>query len=217
MGVGALSRSGAPLSFRAEERIGVLGGTFDPIHRAHLHLADAAAAALQLDRLILIPAGDPWRKRGRVVSPAAARYEMVEAAVRERGGGLEVSDLELRRVGPTYTLDTVAELRAAGAVQLWWIMAADALADLPNWHRPAEIISRARLAVAARPGTELAAHRLDGLIPGLARWLDWVPMEPIDLSSTAIRERIAAGGDVRGDVPAAAFEVICRRGLYGAR
>ena len=217
MGVGALSRRVAPLSFRAEERIGVLGGTFDPIHRAHLHLADAAASALQLDRLILIPAGDPWHKRDRTVSPAAARYEMVEAAARERGGGFEVSDLELRREGPTYTLDTVAELRAAGAVQLWWIMAADALADLPNWHRPAEIIARSRLAVAARPGTELVAHQLDGLIPGLARWLDWVPMEPIDLSSTSLRERIAAGGDVRGDVPAAAHEVICRRGLYAAR
>ena len=214
MGVGALSRAGRPLSFRAEERVGALGGTFDPIHRAHLHLADAAAAALELDRLILIPAGDPWRKRDRRVSPAVVRCEMVEAAARARGGGLEVSDLELRRAGATYTLDTVDELRAAGAVQLWWIMASDALADLPNWHSPGEIIARTRLAVASRPGAELAAHQLDGLVPGLARWLDWVPMEPINLSSTALRARIAAGEDVRGDVPAAALDVIRRRGLY---
>lgn len=212
--MGALTRGGPPAGFRADERVGVLGGTFDPIHRAHLHLADAAAAALQLDRLILIPAGDPWRKRDRSVSPAALRYEMVEAAARDRGGGLEVSDLELRRAGATYTLDTVAELRAAGALQLWWIMASDALADLPNWHRPGEIVARTRLAVAVRPGAELAAHQLDGLIPGLARWLDWVPMEPIDLSSTELRARIAAGEDVRGDVPPAALDVIRRHGLY---
>ena len=202
------------LSFGAGERVGVLGGTFDPLHRAHLHLADEAASALQLDRLILIPAGDPWRKRGSGVTPARERYEMAAAAVAERGGGLEISDMELRRAGPTYTLDTVEALRAAGASQLWWIMAADALADLPNWHEPAKIVAKARLGVAARPGAEVDAGGLDALLPGLGRWVDWIPMEPIALSSTELRRRIREGGDVRGDIPPAALAYIRANGLY---
>ena len=202
------------LSFAADERVGVLGGTFDPIHRGHLHLADAAAAALQLDRLLLIPAGDPWRKHGMGVTPARHRYAMAAAAVAERGGGLEISDIELRRGGPTYTLDTVIQLRAAGAQQLWWIMAADALADLPNWHQPGQIVTKSRLGVARRPGTEVSGAELDRLLPGLARWVDWVPMEPVDLSSTELRRRLREGGDARGDIPRAALDYIRANGLY---
>ena len=202
------------LSFGASERVGVLGGTFDPIHRGHLHLADAAAAALQLDRLLLIPAGDPWRKQGTGVTPALHRYAMTAAAVAERGGGLEVSDIELRRDGPTYTLDTIIQLRAAGAQQLWWIMAADALADLPNWHQPGQIVTKSRLGVARRPGTEISGAELDRLLPGLARWVDWVPMEPVDLSSTELRRRLREGGAARGDIPRAALDYIRANGLY---
>ena len=202
------------LSFAAGERVGALGGTFDPIHRGHLHLADAAAAALQLDRLLLIPAGDPWRKRGTGVTPARHRYAMTAAAVAERGGGLEISGIELRRDGPTYTLDTIAELRAAGARQLWWIMAADALADLPNWHQPGQLVTKSRLGVAQRPGAEISGTELDRLLPGLARWVDWIPMEPVDLSSTELRRRIQEGGDVRGDVPRATLDYIRANGLY---
>ena len=202
------------LSFAADERVGVLGGTFDPIHRGHLHLADAAAAALQLDRLLLIPAGDPWRKQGTGVTPARHRYAMAAAAVAERGGGLEISDIELRRDGPTYTLDTVIQLRAAGAQQLWWIMAADALADLPDWHQPGQIVTKSRLGVARRPGTEVSGAELDRLLPGLARWVDWVPMEPVDLSSTELRRRLRGGGDARGDVPRGALDYIRANGLY---
>lgn len=202
------------LSFAAGERVGVLGGTFDPIHRGHLHLADAAAAALQLDRLILIPAGDPWRKHGTGVTPAQHRYAMTAAAVAERGGGLEISDIELQRDGPTYTLDTIADLRAAGAQQLWWIMAADALADLPNWHQPGQIVTKSRLGVARRPGTEISGAELDRLLPGLARWTDWIPMDPVDLSSTALRHRIRNGDTPRGDIPPAALAYIRSNGLY---
>lgn len=202
------------LSFAADARVGVLGGTFDPIHRGHLHLADAAAAALQLDRLLLIPAGDPWRKQGTGVTPARHRYAMAAAAVAERGGGLEISDIELRRDGPTYTLDTIIQLRAAGAQQLWWIMAADALADLPNWHQPGQIVTKSRLGVARRPGTEVSGAELDRLLPGLARWVDWVPMEPVDLSSTELRRRLRGGVDARGDIPRAALDYIRANGLY---
>lgn len=212
--MGALSGAGPPLRFGPDERVGALGGTFDPIHRAHLHLADAAAAALNLDRMLLVPAGEPWMKRGRGVTAARRRYAMVEAAVRERGGGLEVSDIELRRAGPTYTLDTLRELRAAGARQLWWVLGGDALQGLPRWHKPAELLSAARLAVAARPGAELEWRELDRLVPGLGRWVDWVPMPLVELSASELRERIARGEDVSGDVPAAALAYIRRHQLY---
>ncbi len=209
--------SAESLRFEPHERVGALGGTFDPIHRAHLHLADAAAAALQLDRLLLIPAGDPWMKRDRSVTPARQRYEMVDAVAAARGGGLEVVDLELRREGPTYTLDTLRELRAAGAGQLWWILGLDALESLPRWHQARELLVQARLAVASRPGVQLERHELDALVPGLGRWVDWVPMQPVDLSASELRERIARGEDVSADVPAAALDYIRANGLYGAR
>ena len=203
------------LRFEPHERVGALGGTFDPPHRAHLHLADAAAQALELDRLILIPAGDPWRKRGRDVTPARHRLAMVAAAVDERRGGLEVSDLEVRRDGPTYTLDTVRELRDRGAAQLWWIMGADAVLDLPHWRQPNEILTCARIAAAVRPGAELDRRQLDRIVYGLGRWLDWVPMEPIDLSASELRERIGRGEDVSDDVPAAVLQYARRHALYG--
>ncbi len=202
------------LRFEPHERVGALGGTFDPLHRAHLHLADTAAQALELDRLILIPAGDPWRKRDRNVTAAAHRLAMTAAAVEERRGGLEVSDIEVRRDGPTYTLDTVRELRDRGAKQLWWIMGADAVLDLPHWHKANEILTCARIAAAVRPGAELDRRQLDRIIYGLGRWLDWVSMEPIDLSASELRVRIARGEDVSEDVPAAVLEYARTHQLY---
>ena len=204
----------AEIHFEPHERVGALGGTFDPLHRAHLHLADAAAQALELDRLVLIPAGDPWRKRERQVSPAEHRLAMTVAAARDRGGGLEVSDLEVRREGPTYTLDTVRELRDRGARQLWWIMGADAVLDLPHWHKPNEILTCARIAAAVRPGAELDRRQLDKIVYGLGRWLDWVPMEPIDLSASELRARIARGEDVSDDVPSAVWQYARDHQLY---
>ena len=202
------------LQFEPHERVGALGGTFDPLHRAHLHLADAAAQALELDRLILIPAGEPWRKHDRAVTPAAHRLAMTVEAARARRGGLEVSDIEVRRDGPTYTLDTVRELRDRGANQLWWIMGADAVIDLPHWHRPNEILTCARIAAVVRPGAELERRRLDRIVPGLGRWLDWVPMEPIDLSASDIRDRIRQGDDVSEDVPASVLDYVREHRLY---
>ena len=215
--MGALTSVGErnELRFEPHERIGALGGTFDPLHRAHLHLADAAAQALELDRLILIPAGDPWRKHDRRVTPAEHRLAMTAAAVEERRGGLEVSDIEVRRAGPTYTLDTVRELRDRGAKQLWWIMGADAVLDLPHWHMPNEILSGARIAAAVRAGAELDRRQLDRIVYGLGRWLDWVPMEPIDLSASELRERIRSGADVSADVPSAVLSYARAHQLYG--
>lgn len=212
--MGTLSAAATPLRFEPHERVGALGGTFDPIHRAHLHLADAAAAALELDRMLLIPAADPWMKRDRQVTEARHRLAMVQVIARERGGGLEVLDIELRRAGPTYTLDTLRALRAAGAKQLWWVLGGDALQSLPRWHRAAELLTLARMAVAARPGAQLERHELDRLLPGLGRWVDWIPMSPVDLSASELRARLARNEDVSNDIPPAALTYIRRHNLY---
>ena len=214
--MGALTAVGGrdDLHFEPDQRVGALGGTFDPLHRAHLHLADTAAQALELDRLILIPAGDPWRKRDREVTPAEHRLAMTIAAVEERQGGLEVADMEVRRDGPTYTLDTVRELRDRGAKQLWWIMGADAVLDLPHWRKPNEILTCARIAAAVRPGAELDRRQLDRIVYGLGRWLDWVPMQPIDLSASDIRDRIRQGQDVSEDVPLAVLQYAREHRIY---
>ncbi len=200
------------LAGAATARWGVLGGTFDPPHRMHLAVARAAMDQLRLTRVLFIPAGDPWRKSEARVSPAADRLAMTRLAVAAEPG-FACSDMELRRPGPTYTLDTLTALQAQGAPTLWFILGADALADLPNWHAPERLVELARLAVVARPGAEIDPASLDAILPGLAARVDWLALAADPLSATALRRRIAAGEPV-GDAAAAVVEYARRRGLY---
>lgn len=206
------------LSAPAAARLGVLGGTFDPPHRMHLALARAAMDQLRLTRVLFVPAGDPWRKAGARVSPAADRLAMTRFAVAGEPD-FACSDMELRRDGPTYTRDTLAALRAqasaaAGPPALWFIVGSDALADLPNWREPERIIALARLAVAARPGAELDPAALDAIVPGLSARVDWLALAGDPLSATVLRGRIAGGEPVGDDADAAVVEYARRRGLY---
>ena len=194
-------------------RLGLLGGTFDPIHVTHLVMAQAARTALRLDRVLFVPAGDPWRKEGRALTPAAHRLAMVKAAV----AGLAdfaVSDLEIRRPGPTYTVDTLSTLHAQGHGAIWLILGSDALEDLPNWHGPGRLIVLARLAVVLRPGHAVAPERLEELLPGLAAVVDWVEMPPSSISATEIRARLRAGQSVVDMVPSAVLAYIETHALY---
>ena len=195
-------------------RIGMLGGTFDPPHNAHLALAEAARATLNLDRVVFVPAGDPWRKRDREVTPATARLEMVRVAV-EGLPWAEVSAIEVDRVGASYTADTLAALVQPDE-QWWFILGADALADLPYWRDPERIASLARLAVARRPDTEgpLLSGEVRRAIPGIEGRIDFVVMPQIDISATEIRRRVAAGESTDELLPHVVREVIDRLGLY---
>lgn len=196
------------------ERIGMLGGTFDPPHLAHLALAEAARASLDLDRVIFVPAGDPWRKRDREVSPAAARLEMVLAAVEELPW-VEVSAIEVDRAGASYTAETLAALVQPG--QAWWfILGADALADMPFWREPHRILELARLAVARRPDTQgpLVSSEVREALPDIEAHLDLVEMPLLEVSATEIRRRVRAGESTAGLVPPRVREVIDRLGLY---
>ena len=190
------------------ERLGILGGTFDPVHVAHLAAASAAGHQLALDRVLLMVARYPWQKHGRVDAPAEARYAMVAAAI-EGVEKLEASRLELERDGPTYTADTVAELTEPGR-ELFLIVGADVAASLDTWDRVGELQERVTLALVDRP---------DG--PSRVSPVGWrtvsVHMPRLDISSSELRRRIVAGEPVDFLIPAAAVQIIRSRGLYTAR
>jgi nicotinate-nucleotide adenylyltransferase len=191
----------------SSERFGVFGGTFDPVHVGHLVAALEAREQLALDRTILSVAGDPWQKRGTVVAPAVARLEMVRAAI-AGVDGLEVSAVEVEREGPTYAIDTVEELSTPDR-ELFLIIGADAAARLDTWHRVDDLRALCTVAVVTRAG--------DGAdLPDSVR--DWrcveVSMPRLDISSTALRERVARGAAIDFFVPPGAVRVIRDRRLY---
>ena len=194
-------------------RVGVLGGTFDPPHLAHLVLAAAARRELRLDRVVLAPAGEPWRKADRDVTPARTRLRLVEAAAAALPWA-EVSAIEVERDGPTYTLDTFEELAATEPDAAWWfLLGEDALADLPHWHEPERLVQRVRFGLAQRPGAEPAASSIEGL-PGLADRVDVVPMLALDVAASELRARVARGEPTGPVLPATVRRVIDELGLY---
>ena len=199
----------------------VCGGTFDPVHHGHLIAARAVAEARGYRRIVLLPSASPPHKAGACAS-GADRLEMLRLAV--RGDGLfEVSDMELRRPGKSYTFDTLAALRQAHGpdVDVHWIVGADMLADLANWHRAAEVVDQARVIVAMRPpwhkrtddileqlARRLGAGRADRLAAGMTE----TPL--IDISSTKIRQRVAAGLSVRYLVCENVAQYIRNKNIY---
>ena len=193
-------------------RTGVLGGTFDPVHVAHLIIAEHAREALALDLVLFVPAGDPWRKSHRAITAAEHRLAMLTLAI-AGNDAFGVSDLELRRDGPTYTADTLAALAGERLDdEFWFIAGADALADLPHWHEPARIVKHARLAVAPRD-----AREADVLAQGVAEFRDRIDLfdaPRLEISSTDIRERVAEGRSIRYLVPDAVAAYIAETGLY---
>lgn len=192
--------------------MGVLGGTFDPPHIGHLVVACEALWQLALDEVRLVPAPRPPHKADVPVAPAERRAEWLERAVAGRPG-LVVSRIELGREGPSYTADTLEAMAAAEpGVRLWFILGSDQLEGFPRWRDPDRILRLARLAVAARGPSDLAATGALAarVAPGRADVLD-VP--PIGVSATMIRRRIAAGEPVGHLLPAAVEEALVREGL----
>lgn len=197
-------------------RLGVLGGTFDPPHIGHLILAEEARLSLGLDQVLFMPAGDPWRKAGRELSPREHRLAMTRLATAQNAS-FSVSTLEMEREGPSYTAETLASLQAGldEEADLFFILGQDSLADLPHWREPGRIISLARLAVASRGGWDAAKiEALEERVLGISQRLVWLDMPRIDISSTAVRERVRKGLSIRYWVPLAVEEYIRAHGLY---
>jgi nicotinate-nucleotide adenylyltransferase len=187
------------------ERLGIFGGTFDPVHVGHLVAALEARDQLTLDRVMLVVAGDPWQKQGRVVASAEARLEMVQAAI-DGVAGLEASRLEIDRRGSTFTIDTVEHLAANGR-ELFLIVGADVASRLDGWHRADELRALVTVAIVRR-ATEIATAHLEG-------WRHvGVSMVRLDVSSTELRDRVARGAPLDFLVPAGAIRVIRERRLY---
>ncbi len=189
-------------------RIGIFGGTFDPIHVGHLVAAVNVRHALSLDRLLLVVANQPWQKEGlRSITPADDRFAMVEAAVGEVPG-LEASRLEIDRGGPSYTADTVEEVAALHpAAELYVVVGADVADVLDSWERHQVIARLATLVVVNRPGSVRSAP-----LPG---WrLVEVEVPALEVSSTDLRERAADGRPLDYLVPEGAIRCIRARGLY---
>jgi nicotinate-nucleotide adenylyltransferase len=191
-------------------RAGILGGTFDPIHIAHLLLAEQAAEQLVLDKVLLIPAGDPWRKAGRAITPATLRLEMVRRAVADNPL-FEVDDREVRREGATYTIDTLRELRREldEDDDLFLLLGEDALADLPRWKDPEAFPDYAAIVVAPREGSELPES-----LPFDSSRIERIEMPYMDVSSTDLRSRISFGRSLRYLVPEPVRAFIEANGLY---
>jgi nicotinate-nucleotide adenylyltransferase len=195
------------------ERVGVLGGTFDPIHNGHLALARAAREQLGLDRVVFVPAGVPWRKAGREITAATHRLEMVRLAIANEPAA-SVSTVEIDKEGPSYTADTLEALSGEfqGAA-LYFIIGEDALEDLPTWREPERILGLARLAVAGRPGRKVADGRWQA-IPGIGERLVRLEMEPVEISASEIRRLEGLGKPVSEMLPAAVEAYIRHHRLY---
>ena len=189
-------------------RLGVFGGTFDPPHLGHLLLAECAREALALDRVVFVPARVPPHKAARGVSPADVRVRLLRAAL--AGTGFALSTLELSRPGPSYTVDTLDLMKKKHeGADLWLLLGADSLHDLPTWREPDGILARARLAVASRPG--FAAGRVPAKT---LKRVDWLPNAPVAIASRDLRKRVAQGRSIRFLVPARVERLVSRLGLY---
>jgi len=177
--------------------IGVLGGTFDPIHIGHLIVAEEARIKVGFNEVLFVPAGQPWRKLDRNITLAAHRVEMVRRAIADNPH-FKLCTLEVERPGPSYTVDTLTMLRKqlGSGASLFFILGRDTLAELPLWKEPKKLVQLCRLVVAPRLGSKDLKH-LETSIPGLLDKVIQLDMPVIGISSAEIRQRIAKGLSIR--------------------
>jgi nicotinate-nucleotide adenylyltransferase len=197
------------------QRIGILGGTFDPPHVGHLWLATLAADAMGLERVLFMPAAQPPHKQGRVITSAANRLLMTRLAIGSESL-FELSLIEMERSGPSFTVDSVEELRVLyeGAT-LFLVMAADSLAQIDGWHEPDRLLSLVEWVVGPRPGIELPERAaLEERFGVAAQRIHLVDGPALDISSSEIRDRVAAGRAIRYLVPRVVEELISEQHLY---
>lgn len=197
-------------------RVGILGGTFDPVHRGHLEIARVAMDEADLERVIFIPAGQPRLKSGDPSASPEERLEMLRLAV-NGAPRFDVSDIELRRTGPTLTVETLRELRdeLGHGVELCFILGLDALARFDQWVEPERVTELARLLAVSRPGySGFDWPEFYSRNPYAEGRVDCLDSTAIDLSASELRARIASGASVSGLLPAAVEQYIRDNGLY---
>lgn len=196
-------------------RVGVLGGTFDPVHYGHLVIAEEARVCLRLDRVIFVPAQESPHKVQETHSPAAHRLQMVRLATASNPS-FEVSEVDLARPAPSYTVDTLAILKEqlGSKGEFFFLMGMDSLAGLTTWHRPDLLLARARLAVAIRPGYRVDLQALESCLPTIASRTELLEPPQLDISSSDLRRRVREGLPIRYQLPESVEAYIRKHGLY---
>ncbi|MDA0734177.1 MAG: nicotinate-nucleotide adenylyltransferase [Chloroflexi bacterium] len=197
-------------------RVGILGGTFDPVHLGHLIIAEEARVRLKLDRVIFIPTGHPWLKEQQPVASGADRLRMVELAI-VSNSAFQVASNEVDRSGPTYTVDTLQELakELGSDAVLHFILGMDALEQFDRWKEPEKLLGLCHLAIVNRPGHQAVdVNDLVERYPQAGTRLTLVNVPRIEISSTEIRRRVAEGVSIRYLVPDAVEGYISQHGLY---
>ncbi|MBA7611247.1 putative nicotinate-nucleotide adenylyltransferase [subsurface metagenome] len=196
--------------------IGVLGGTFDPVHNGHLVVAEEVKTRLNLAEIIFVPAGQPWLKADRPISPAEHRLQMLRLAIADKPY-FKLSTIEIERTGPSYTVDTIAELRdkLGSDDELFFILGWDSLVELPQWREPSRLIKMCYLVAVPRPGYPRPKLKaLEVIIRGLSQRVMLMKKPEIDISASAIRERVARGLSIRHLVPEPVNRYIKEHRLY---
>ncbi len=196
--------------------VGILGGTFDPVHSGHLILAEVAREQLNLNEILFIPAGQPWLKVERTITPAEHRVQMLRLALDDTPY-FRTSEMEIKRSGPTYTIDTINALkkRLSDEDELFFILGQDNLMQLPQWHDAPELIQLCYLVAAPRPGVKKPDLKaMEAEIPGIRQRVMLMKEPLVDISATDIRERVARGLSVRHLVPEPVNRYIKEHRLY---
>jgi GTP-binding protein len=200
---------------RKVNKVGILGGTFDPVHLGHLMIAEEAQTALELNEVLLVPAGQPMSRPNESITPSKHRLAMLQLAV-EGKPYLKVSSIEIERKGPSYTADTIASImKKSGGGELYFILGWDSLAQLPDWHEPSKIIKLCTLVAVPRPGYDKPSMKaLEGVLPGISQKVIFLDKPRIDISATEIRELAARGEAIDHLVPEAVAQYIKKHKLY---
>jgi nicotinate-nucleotide adenylyltransferase len=199
-------------------RIGILGGTFDPPHIGHLILAEEAWALLDLDRVYLVPAGDPPHKQGKPLSAGYHRRRMLELAIADNPHFL-LSTVDIDRPGPHYTIDMMRSLRDAhpAGTELFFLMGLDSLVDLPGWHQADRLIANCQMVALSRYGFEVDWEELEAALPGVSERVIQLPMLELEISSNVIQKRVREGLPIRYQVRQAVESYVREHGLYRER
>ncbi len=196
--------------------IGVLGGTFDPIHNGHLIVAEETKVRLNLAEILFVPAGLPWLRMNSSILAAEHRVQMVRLAIGDKPY-FKLSTMEIERAGPSYTVDTIAELRGqlgAGS-ELFFILGWDCLAELPKWREPERLIKMCYLVAVPRVGCSLPDLKsMEAVIPGLADRVILLDTPEVDITASVIRNRVARGLSIDHLVPEPVDRYIREQGLY---
>ena len=196
-------------------KTGIFGGTFDPPHLGHALVAEQALRQLNLDRILFMPASNPWMKDRERITEVDNRVEMTVLAT-EGNDKFVVSRMEADRAGPTYTADTLRELREQGEEEIYLIVGLDTLAEISLWHTPKYIVEMATIVGYPRDGFEkIPARQLDAVKEGASREVVLLTGPTVSISSTCVRAYVSKGHSVEGLVPAAVNEYISEKGLYG--